>query len=138
MQHHGEFQPALPHPIVRAREELFLVRVHCCRDTGKAAQNPPFCQGQEKDGLSSARGAKNFDKEASGYCKAQLACKLEKQSLKASQLLTPLPVSLLKRQQPPKRPQVRGQALLANKCRLPQKKWLFQVMCPMLLPQGQT
>ena len=89
------------------------MRVHCCRDTEKAAQNS-LCwrQGQEKDGLSSARGAKNFDKEeASSYCEAQLVCKIEKHSLKASQLLIPLPVSLVKRQQPPKRPQARGQAL---------------------------
>lgn len=94
MQHHGDSRTAVPHPIVRARQKgAFPTESVLLQGGGKAAQNPLcWCKTQDKDYHSSARGPINFGKKAAScYCKAQPTCKLEEQSLKASQLLTALP-----------------------------------------------
>lgn len=135
VQHHGNSQAALLHLIELDRETLFLVRVHCCREAGKAAQNS-LCwhQEQEKHGLSSARRAK--PKPASSHCKAQLACNLENplgSSLKASPASVPGETTVTPKKVP---------SLLANKCPpthpAPEQKRLFQVLGPMLPPQDQS
>lgn len=145
LQHHGDSRTAVPHPIVRARQKgAFPTESVLLQGGGKAAQNPLcWCKTQDKDYHSSARGPINFGKKAAScYCKARRTCRTnlqarrtEPQSKPATHCSAKCP--WWKDNSPQKGSEWKDRVSKPTNA-TPQQKLLFQVMCPVLLPQDQT